>query len=214
MANGRNSGRKGDSGRDGGGFVALPWTVLDCPAYARLSHPARSLLMEIARQIRSDNNGRLLASRAYLLKRGWKSASVIDRAKHDLIDAEFIFETVKGHRPNKASWYAVSWRVLDKHQGYDAGAIECFVRGAYQKNASLNPCGGTVRPLIAPSNGTERPRPVPSHGPIRHGLPLSSVPAHGHHIEIPSEAGNDAKGLTSTSPDYTATSARGAFTFR
>lgn len=197
MANGRNSGRKGDSGRDGGGFVALPWTVLDCPAYARLSHPARSLLMEIARQIRSDNNGRLLASRAYLLKRGWKSASVIDQAKHDLIDAGFIFETVKGHRPNRASWYAVTWRVLDKHQGYDAGAIECFVRGAYQKNASLNPCGGTVRPFIAPSNGTERPRPVPSHRPIRHVLPLSSVPSHGHHIEIPSGAGNGARGLRS-----------------
>jgi hypothetical protein len=36
----------------------LPWAVLDCPAYARLSHPARDLLMEIARQFVKDNNGR------------------------------------------------------------------------------------------------------------------------------------------------------------
>ena len=60
MANGRNRGQKGDSGRDAGGFVALPWSVLDCPAYARLSHPARALLFELARQFVRDNNGRLL----------------------------------------------------------------------------------------------------------------------------------------------------------
>ena len=60
MANGRNAGRKGDSGRDPGAFVALPWSVLDSPAYARLSHPARSLLLEVARQFVRDNNGRLL----------------------------------------------------------------------------------------------------------------------------------------------------------
>ena len=48
-----------DSGRDGGGFVALPWVVLDSAAYAGLSHPARGLLLELCRQLRSDNNGRL-----------------------------------------------------------------------------------------------------------------------------------------------------------
>jgi hypothetical protein len=81
MANGRNKNGKGDSGRDAGGFVALPWSVLDCPAYARLSHPARALLMEIARQFLKDNNGRLLVSGAYLRTREWKSADVITRPK-------------------------------------------------------------------------------------------------------------------------------------
>lgn len=33
MANARNPKRKGqDTSRDQGGFVALPWAVLDCPA--------------------------------------------------------------------------------------------------------------------------------------------------------------------------------------
>lgn len=50
MANGRNSGKRGDSGRDSGGFIALPWSVMDSAAYTALSHPARSLLLEIARQ--------------------------------------------------------------------------------------------------------------------------------------------------------------------
>jgi hypothetical protein len=32
MANGRNKLRKDDSGRDSRGFIALFWSVLDCPA--------------------------------------------------------------------------------------------------------------------------------------------------------------------------------------
>lgn len=150
MANGRNRGQKGDAGRDAGGFVALPWTVLDCPAYAALSHPAKALLFEVARQFVRDNNGRLLASRAYLAKRGWNSPDVISRAKRDLLEAGFIHETVKGHRPNKASWYAVTWRTLDRLPGYDAGAAETFVRGAYQ-NASLRPSPVLEKPAIGPS---------------------------------------------------------------
>ena len=115
MANARNPKRKGhDTSRDQGGFIALPWSVLDCPAYARLSHPARGLLLELARQFVRDNNGRLLASRAYLFERGWKSADTITNAKRELLAAGFIHETVMGHRPNKASWYAVTWRSLDK----------------------------------------------------------------------------------------------------
>ncbi|GAB3475016.1 hypothetical protein GCM10011496_25760 [Polaromonas eurypsychrophila] len=188
MANGRNSGRKGDSGRDSGGFVALPWSVLDCPAYARLSHPARSLLFELARQFVRDNNGRLLASAAYLSKRGWKSADVITRAKRELIEAGFIHETVKGHRPNKASWYAVTWRALDKLPGYDAGAPELFERGAYQKNATLRPSHGVERPLIAPSHGVVIVPPTPSHGAIRPVLGVRSTPSHGNHLEMPSTA--------------------------
>ena len=192
MANGRNRGQKGDSGRDSGGFVALPWSVLDCPAYGRLSHPARALLFELARQFVRDNNGRLLASGAYLAKRGWKSADVITRAKRELLDAGFLFETVKGHRPNKASWYAVTWRALDKLPGYDTGAALCFERGAYQKTAplkkSLTPSHGVESPAIAPPHGVERMPSMPSHGAIRGVFTAPPTPSHGNHLEMPSVA--------------------------
>ena len=186
MANGRNKNRKGDSGRDSGGFIALPWSVLDCTAYGRLSHPAKALLFELARQFVRDNNGRMLLSRAYLATRGWKSADVIQRAKTELLQSGFIFQTVMGHRPNKASWFAVTWRALDKLPGYDAGAERCFERGAYQK--VLIPPSGTEGPLIVPPHGTGTAPPVPPHGAIRHVLPLRSVPPHGHHLEMPSTA--------------------------
>ena len=193
MANGRNSRPKGDSGRDSGGFIALPWSVMDCAAYARLSHPAKALLFELARQFVPDNNGRMLLSRAYMATRGWKSADVIDRAKRELLKAGFIFEMVKGHRPNRASWYAVTWRRLDKLPGYDAGTEKCFERGAYQKSQPINgtsliPPHGTGKPLIAPPNGAERTPPVPPHGTIRPVLLLRSVPPYGHHLDMPSTA--------------------------
>lgn len=193
MANGREPGRKGGSGRDGGGFVALPWSVLDCPTYALLSHPARALLLEIARQFVRDNNGRLLASASYLSKRGWKSADVITRAKRELLAAGFIHETVKGHRPNKASWYAVTWQTLDRLPGYDPGAAETFVRGAYRhqapiKNASLRPPHGAGGASIAPSHGVGRHSPMPSHGAIRANFQPLSTPSRGNHLEKPSAA--------------------------
>jgi len=161
MANGRNPKRGEGNGRDPGGFVALPWVVLDSPAYQTLSHPARSLLWEFARQFVRDNNGRLLASMAHLKKRGWTSADVVTRAKRELLAAGFIHETVKGQRPNKTSWYAVTWQVLDRLPGYDVGAAETFERSAYRKNAPLIPSGGAGKRPIAPSGGTKERPPIP-----------------------------------------------------
>lgn len=188
MANGRNGGKKASTGRDAGGFIAMPWTVLDCPAYGRLSMHARALLLEVARQFVRDNNGRLLLSRAYMETRGWKSADMLTKAKRELLDGGFIFQTVQGHRPNKASWYAVTWQTLDRHPGFDVGSVETFERSAYSKgtplkNASLSPPHGTERPPIAPPHGTESAPPVPPHGPIRGVLTPLSVPPHGNHLE-------------------------------
>lgn len=201
MANGRNSKRKGrDTSRDEGGFVALPWTVLDCPGYARLSMHARALLMEVARQIVRDNNGRMLLSRAYMETRGWKSVDMLTKAKRELLEGGFIFQTVMGHRPNKASWYAVTWRALDKLPGYDAGVDKCFERGAYRKgkplkNASLRPLHGTETPATAPPHGTAQLATVPPHGAIKVLLGSRSVPPHGHHLEKPSVAVKREQGI-------------------
>ena len=168
MANGRNVGRRVDAGREPGRFVALPDSVLDCAAYVRLSYPARALLLEVARQFVGDNNGRLLASRRFLAERGWNSADVIHRAKHELLDAGFIFETVKGHRPNKAGWFAVTWRSLDRHPGYDAGVEKAFRRGAYrgEQNALLSPPGGSRLYATAPPGGPSGCVAGPCRGPV------------------------------------------------
>lgn len=117
--------------RDAGGFAAIPWTVLDSSAYQGLSHPAKALMMEIARQYHGDDNGRMIVTLAYLGPRGWSSNDTISRAKRELLEAGLIYETVKGCRPHKASWYAATWWALDKLAGYDSGAEAGFVRSAY-----------------------------------------------------------------------------------
>ena len=60
----------------------------------------------------------------YLGPRGWKSNDVITRAVRELVAAGFVHQTAQGHRPSKASWYAVTWRALDRHPGYDVGTVE------------------------------------------------------------------------------------------
>ncbi len=188
-ANKRSRGSKGDTGRDGGGFIALPWSVMDSPAFAALSHPARSLLLELARQFVRDNNGRLLASAAYLAKRGWTSNDTITRAKRELLEAGFIHETVKGQRPNRAAWYALTWYALDRHPGYDTGALETFERGAYRfKNASLTPSGGVERTPIAPSGGVRKASVAPSGGAMKAVFAPLSTPSGGDHLDKPSAA--------------------------
>jgi hypothetical protein len=77
---------------------------------------------------------------------------------------------VLGHRPNKASWYAVTWQGLDPHPSYDAGATLLFRRGAYRggepllKNASLIPARGIEQLLIAPAGGIGRGAVAPASG--------------------------------------------------
>ena len=192
MANGRNLSSKGrGSGRDGSSFVALPWTVLDSQNYQSLSANARSLLIELARQYKSMNNGRLLLSRRYLSKRGWKSSDMISKGEKELLDGGFIHETVKGHRPNKASWYAITWQAIDHIPGYDAGAFVGFRRSAYAKNVAIknthvNPSHGTDKGNIVPPHGSSHYRSKPQDGAIEHTLTTGPTPQYGHHLELPS----------------------------
>ena len=180
--------KRGGTGREGGQFIAMPHTVLESDAYLNLSHPARALLMEFALQFHGDDNGRLLCSAKHLRKRGWKSSDVINRAKQELLAAGFIHETVKGHRPNKASWYAVTWQTLDRLHGYDEGTAQTFERGAYRKK-SLTPSHGLAKVIIAPSHEVVDSLPVPSRGAMRPISNCAPTPSHGHPLEMPSDGG-------------------------
>jgi hypothetical protein len=144
--------------RDSGPYLAIPWSVVDCPSYMALSAYAKILLIEVARQFVRDNNGRMLLSMRYLKTRGWNSSSMLHKAKMELIKGGFIFETVIGHRPNKASWYALTFYGLNKIKGYDEGAYQCFERSAYKwKNPLpkkvITPHGGQITSPISPHAG-------------------------------------------------------------
>lgn len=204
MSKARNKLRAG-AGRDSGGFVALPWAVLDSKAYKRLNYAAKAMLLEIARQFVKDNNGRLLASMAYLRGRGWTSNETITRALRELIDAKLIHQTAQGLRPSRASWFAVTWQALDKHPGYDHGAAESFRRGAYRdgealpvkptrqelytrwnKNAPLKPTIGVEGAPTAPTIGVGAVCTAPTIGAVEGVLGTSPTPTIGDHLDMPS----------------------------
>lgn len=181
MANGRaRGGKRVDTDRQQGGFVAIPWVVLDSQAYLGLSHPARSLLLEIARQDTRSSNGRLLLSSKRLANRGWTSNDTLHRAKAELLQAGLIYETVKGYRPNKASWYAVTWYKLYPHSGFDVGALEGFRLGAYMdldlKNTGLKPSHGSMSSPVAPSAGLRASTPAPGGGAVVDVVASSPTP--------------------------------------
>jgi hypothetical protein len=135
--------RGGTAARDGTRFALLPHVVLDSRAYLGLSAPAKALLVEMARQFHGHNNGALLCSRSKLAPRGWTSNDTLTRAKKELLNAGLLFETVAGQRPNKASWYALTWLNLDRLDGYDAGAAHLFQRGAYRSHDERKPVAKT-----------------------------------------------------------------------
>ena len=123
--------------RDGGRFLALPYTVLDSPAFLHLPAPAVRLLLDVARQYNGENNGKLLASNKYLSTRGWTSHDTALRARRDLELSGLIFETRKGMRPNRTAWYAVTWMTLDWTADMDIKR-EDFTRGAYAKTLAVS----------------------------------------------------------------------------
>lgn len=116
--------------RDGLGFVALPFVVLDCPGFLGLSGPAVRLLIDMARQYSGRNNGRLVACAKAMKPRGWNSNDTLSRARKELEEAGFLVQTRLGMRPNRAAWFALSWQALDWSPEMDIKR-ESFRRGLY-----------------------------------------------------------------------------------
>ncbi len=79
--------------RDGGGFVAIPLAVLDSVAFREASPYAKALLMDMAAQLRADNNGDLSVCWRFMKARGWQSQTTLLKAKRELIERGLIVET-------------------------------------------------------------------------------------------------------------------------
>jgi len=103
-----------------GQYSAIPHSVLDSTAFKGLGHPAKALLFELMRQHTGKNNGHLQLSIAWLLsKRGWKSSTVIQKAKRELIDCRLIILTRQGGLNAGASQFAVTWLHITNFVGLD-----------------------------------------------------------------------------------------------
>ena len=119
--------------RDGRQFITIPFVVLDRPSFYALSSSGNKLLLDIIRQYNGYNNGYLCCCFSIMQKCGWKSKETLQKAKTDLIKSGLIIETRKGGRPNRASYYAVTWLALDEQNGKTRLDIDSkiFPRGLY-----------------------------------------------------------------------------------
>lgn len=126
------SSNKRFKGKIGEPFVALPRSVIRSEAYIGLSYAAKSLLVDVLDQFRGGNNGDLTVAWKVMQGRGWKSESTLNRAKLELLDAGFLYETRKGARPNKASLYALTWLALNPSTKFDPGAAAAFERSRFR----------------------------------------------------------------------------------
>lgn len=202
---------------DGTTFVRLPNVVLDSPGYRAASHPARSLLVDIARQFNGKNNGKLVACSKYLRPLGWKSSQTVAAAMQQLLELGLLVETRKGGFPNTASWFALAWRDLDHWQDLDINP-KLFQRGSYMQpppkaattrstanatearrqaalarrqakdGAALVPMNGAKAPAITPRDGTKPATPAPLDGAIGPTARPSPTPLDGEYLETPSAA--------------------------
>jgi hypothetical protein len=168
-----------------GTFIAMPKRVVNSPVYQALNHPAARLLWDIAGQYRGDDNGRLLAGWREMSKRGWRSSDTLNKARRELENAGLIYKTVQGHRPNKASWYAITWFTLDKLKGFDPGAEAGYVRWAFEKK-SLSSNSEQIKGLTRPANEQQKARTSSSAESIKQKKPTNACSSDEHPLEEPS----------------------------
>ena len=115
-------------------FLALPHFMMASPEWARLSGSALKLLIEIARQFSGYNNGDLSIPLSSMKKRGFNSASKLDRCKKELIASRFILLTRQGGL-NQCSHFAVSWLPIDECKGKLEIAAERNASHAWKNSA-------------------------------------------------------------------------------
>lgn len=104
-----------------GAFLALPMAMLNCPKYRALSSSGVKLLIDIASQYNGKNNGDLSAAWKIMKPKGWRSEATLDRAKKELLAAEFIAQTRQGRLPNLCTLYGVTWMALNPDPKLDVG---------------------------------------------------------------------------------------------
>lgn len=186
--------KKRDNGM-GGRFVGLPHWVMLHPAFRSASVRARALLFDVAMQYNGRNNGRLVAAAKALRPLGWRSDDGIQKAKTELLALGLLVETRKGAKPNRAAWYALSWRPLDSAEGFDLNprayvtlAARRITDGPPQDGveeiAPRPPPYGVEPPEIAPPCGVRSAPTTPRHGAIRGVFAPSLTPHDGGYIDV------------------------------
>jgi hypothetical protein len=162
-------------------FVGIPFWVMNHSSFREASHRARALLLDVLLQYNGRNNGSLVVCDKALKPLGWNSRDGLTKAKKELLDLGLLVETRVGAKPNKASWYAVSWRQLDVKEGIDINP-RAYVTLAARKIEIRPPHDGLGSQKIRPPHGLEHQSARPPHGRMEVPNEVSPRPLHGQYL--------------------------------
>jgi len=123
--------------RDGGLFVPIPLDVLTSENFRTLSPSATKLLLALMSQLRMSkggpkNNGDLSAAFSNLKAYGFGSPVTVTRARRQLVDRGFIFETRKGFFPSTCTLFAITFFSLNDCNGKLDVTPQAFPRAAWR----------------------------------------------------------------------------------
>lgn len=107
----RNKNRKSQ-----GQFLALPANLTGSEKFIELSAHAVKLIVDLGRQYNGRNNGDLCMTWSLMKNRGWKSQETLNKARKELVNADFIMLTRQGGM-HQASLYALTWLNIDECGG-------------------------------------------------------------------------------------------------
>jgi len=169
-----------------GSFSAVPHAVMDSNAFQSASHPARSLLYELIRQLTGRNNGHLQLASPWLRKRGWNSADVVQRAKVELIERGLIVLTRQGGLNSGPCLYGVTWLHISNFVGLDLSP-QNYYPGQWRlmdKSPLIEKrrLSSASRSGAVPPHGAAALLAVPSHGANMPPSSAQAVPSNGNNV--------------------------------
>ena len=97
-------------------FLKLTYPIINSNNWGMLTGSAVKLLIEIAGQYNSNNNGDLSAVYSKLSERGWNSKQTLANAIDCLLHYGFITKTRQGGK-NRCNLYALTWYGIDLCKG-------------------------------------------------------------------------------------------------
>ena len=112
--------------------------------FKNLSGNAVKLLLALSYQFKGHNNGDLTAAWSVMHEKfGFKSPGVVDRAKNQLLKANFIIQTRTGVFMNpggKCALYALTWLPIDECSGkrLEIGPTRIPIRKCSLENKAPN----------------------------------------------------------------------------
>src|SRR5688572_20934983 len=140
--------------------------VWKTPQYAKLSHRARALLVDLCLQYNGFNNGRLVTALVVMKQSGWRSKSLLQKAFTELEARGFIIRTRRGGINSTTLW-ALTFHGIDDCRDSE---------GKRKFDAGITPSPSPLHLWRTPEYD------LPSKAPTRRVKKASASPSVGHRL--------------------------------